>query len=78
MLVVAETTVNPPVAPATDRPALIGGLAPGEYIIYAWAEPVTIEYGRADALGSYSDLGQTVTIEEGAQGHASVKVAGLP
>jgi hypothetical protein len=78
MLIVAETTVNPPVAPATDRPALIGGLAPGDYIIYAWAEPVTIEYGRADALGSYSALGQTVTIEEGAQGHASVKVAGLP
>ncbi len=78
MLVVAETTVRPPVAPATDRPALIGGLPPGEYLIYAWTEPVMIEYGRADAIGDYSDLGQTVTLEEGAQGHATVKVAGLP
>ena len=78
MLVVAETTVRPPVAPATDRPALISGLAPGEYVVYAWTEPVTVEYGRADALGNYSNLSQTVTVEEGAQGHASVKVAGLP
>ena len=78
MRVVAEATVRPPSAWATDRSPVINGLAPGDYVIYAWAEPVTVEYGRADALGGYSELGQTITLQEGEQGHAAVKVAGLP
>jgi hypothetical protein len=78
MRVVAEATVRPPNTWATDRVPVINGLAPGDYMIYAWAEPVTVEYGRADALGTYSELGQSISLQEGEQAHATVKVAGLP
>lgn len=75
MLVVAEAKVVAPNPPATTRPMLIGNLAPGSYVVYAWPEPVEVEYASPMALRPYEAFAVPVTIEEGAQVPVALKLA---
>ena len=75
MLQVADVKVAPPNEPAVVRPALIGGLPPGQYVAYAWPEPLTVEYADPEALRPFDPMVQPVTLDEGQQVRLALKLA---
>lgn len=75
MLLIADAKVPAPNEPAVVRPALIGGLAPGQYVVYAWPEPLTVEYANPEALHPYDAFAQPLSIDEGQLVRAALKLA---
>jgi hypothetical protein len=75
MMVVTDAKVTAPNEPATTRPMLIGNLAPGSYVVYAWPDPVAVEYASPVALRPYEAFAVPVTVEEGAQVPVALKLA---
>lgn len=75
MLLMAQAEVTPPGEPDVTRQPVISGLPPGEYIVYAWPEPVDVEYANPDALVPYDSFAQQITISEGQQVRVALKIA---
>ncbi len=75
MLTVAEATVPAPNEPAVVRPILIGDLRPGQYVVYAWPDPLNVEYASPDSLPIYDAFAQQVTVDEGQQVRVALKLA---
>ena len=75
MLLARDTKVVAPNEPAVVRPALIGGIRPGQYVVYAWPEPLTVEYANPEALHAYDGFVQALSIDEGQLVRVALKLA---
>ena len=47
---------------SSEPKAVVGGLAPGSYRVYAFATPHDLEYRSPDAMQPYADQSQVVTV----------------
>ena len=75
MLLTAQAQVVAPTEPDVTRQPVLSGLPPGDYVVYAWPEPVDVEYANPEALVPYDSFAQQVTISEGQQVRVALKLA---
>lgn len=78
MVRVASAQVAAPNEPAVTRPALIGGLPPGDYIAYAFPEPVDVEYSNPEALRPLESFAEKIHVDEKGQSQVALKIAIAP
>ena len=75
MVVISQLKIPAPAAPATSRPAQLNNLPPGQFVVYAWPDPVQVEYANPDALRPFDAFAQTVELTEGQRVNLTLKVA---
>jgi hypothetical protein len=49
---------------ANNSPSLLQGIAPGDYVLYAWPREAQIEYANPEYMRQFGSYGQAVTVTE--------------